>query len=584
MTRLAAAALALVALACTSDPLTVVYVTVEARPAVRPIERLAITLSNSGGTFTQEFELGPGATFPKTFTVTPTGRTGALTIVVEARGGQLPVARGTAVVEIAPDQRVDVPLVLEPDDFVVNEGVVRTQWLTFREELQGRQVAVAPDGRFLMSWENDCPLSRCDILARLFGADTLPATNGTTMTTGEFIVNQTSEYTESPVIAASAQGFFMAWMFEPDMGSLQRDVKATVLTADGAHRSPFDLVVSSDPQGEYSPAALVREDGSYVVMWERDRASPATGREVRARLFAADGTPRMNPVTNDTGDFPVSAATSGDATLPYGAGLVGGGWVVAWAERDPATSVTNIRARVFTPGGTPTTPQDIPITNLGTGTAHLPHVAATLDGGFVVGWQAYGFMDPRLGSQPLYVRRFLGSGMPLSTEIRVADESISFYSAPGLAVRQGDGAIGVAWHDCGERGDGAGCGIRFRLLRPSGMPSGDPVFVNTTTAGDQKSPAIVAFGADAFLLAWTDGSMAPPDTDGSGVRARVIYPSLERRDGQIGARCGGPDDAPCGDGLVCAATPDGAPLCHPACTGACPGGGVCANGMYCSFE
>jgi hypothetical protein len=153
---------------------------------------------------------------------------------------------------------------------------------------------------------------------------------------------------------------------------------------------------------------------------------------------------------------------------------------------------------------------------------------------------------------------------------------------------RGDGAIGVAWHDCGERGDDNGCGIRFRLFHPDGLPCGEDTIVNTTIEMDQRTPTIVAYGDDAFLLGWTDGSMEPPDTQSSGVRARVIYPSLERHDGNIGARCGGATDVACGTNLTCVAGgAEAFTLCHPVCAlpdgSPCPEGGVCQAGA-CVFE
>ena len=33
-------------------------------------------------------------------------------------------------------------------------------------------------------------------------------------------------------------------------------------------------------------------------------------------------------------------------------------------------------------------------------------------------------------------------------------------------------------------------------------------------------------GGDGFVAAWTDASQVPPDVDGSGIRARRLYPPL----------------------------------------------------------
>ena len=74
------------------------------------------------------------------------------------------------------------------------------------------------------------------------------------------------------------------------------------------------------------------------------------------------------------------------------------------------------------------------------------------------------------------------------------------------------------------RGDGHDLGLRLQLFHPSGLPVGTSIVANTTVGNDQMAPSLVPFRDDAFLAAWTDASMVAPDTDASGVRARVLYP------------------------------------------------------------
>jgi hypothetical protein len=556
-------------LAACGDGPTVVVVRVEGRAALSAVDTLDVTVRNSGGTASQSFTLAPGQTLPLTFTVTPEGRAGDLVVEVIARSQGTTRGRGTATALIASGGQADVTVTVDPDDFLVNEQIVRTQWISFDEDLAGRQLGVAPDGSFLVAWENDCPLSRCDILARRFDATTAPAPNATTMTAGELIVNQTSDSTVSPSIAVGAGGYMMAWLSGPDTQTIPADVTVTRLDFDGGHPG-FEITVSADLAIERAPTVFARSDGSFVVVWTRERTAPDLGFEARGQILDAQG--------NLVGaSFPLSAATTGSMDLPHGAGLPNGAFVVAWTSTD--AGVTSVRARVFGASGVPATGNDVQISG---GTAYGPRVVATADG-FVIGWQIFSGATPELSKQPLIMRRYQGNGNPVSTEIPVALESGRINSTPTLAVRA-DGAIGAAWHDCADTGDAPdSCGIRFRLFHPTGMPAGDSIIANTTTARDQLSPSIVAFGPDAFLLGWTDNSQATPDTDGSGVRARVIYPSLERHDGQIGAQCGGGGDAECGAGLTCQETPEGVRLCHEACTVSCTQGGVCLNGTFCNF-
>jgi hypothetical protein len=562
---------------CGGDDRTVVLVHVVGRPATRSFDTLDITVSNAGGSASQTFTLSGGQKLPLTFSVTPEGRVGELEVQVVAResAGETR-GRGSGKVTIVPGTTVDAEVIVEPDDFLVNEEIVRTQWISVNEDQAGRQIGVAPDGTFLISWENDCPLDRCDILARRFDATSTPAQNGTTMNAGDFIVNQQSEYTESPSVAVGKNAYMVAWLFGPDISLVQRDVKATLVGFDGGHPDPIDITVSTDVEDELSPTAIARDDGTFVVVWSRLRPAPGVGHELRARIYDQNGGPLFNEIA-------VSASAAGDMRMPHGIGLPGGAFVIVWVHDEGGTS--NVRARVFGAAGAPVTAMDVPVTSYGTGIVYGPRVTTTTDG-FMVAWQVFSSANPDLAKAPLVARRFVGNGSPAAPELVVAAETINIRAQPIMATRP-DGAIGVVWQDCNAQGDlpgGASCGIRFRLLHPSGMPAGDSRIVNTTTQGDQLAPSIAAAGDAAFVVAWTDNSGLPPDTDGSGVRARVVYPDLERHDGQLGARCGEPADAPCGDGLSCEATSGGVKLCHETCTTVCKLGGVCVNATYCSFD
>ena len=56
---------------------------------------------------------------------------------------------------------------------------------------------------------------------------------------------------------------------------------------------------------------------------------------------------------------------------------------------------------------------------------------------------------------------------------------------------------------------------------------GDELVLATSTANDQTGPSAAALPDGAFATAWTDKSGNAPDSSGTAVRARVIYPSLE---------------------------------------------------------
>src|SRR5512140_2851621 len=103
-----------------------------------------------------------------------------------------------------------------------------------------------------------------------------------------------------------------------------------------------------------------------------------------------------------------------------------------------------------------------------------------------------------------------------------------------------------------------------RVVRPSGVPVGDPFAIPTATLGNQLNPSTVAL-AGAFAASWNDYSKAPPDENGSAVRARVIYPRYDEATAILGAPCGGSLPA-CGTGLACGMGTDGMSRCFQTCT------------------
>jgi hypothetical protein len=83
----------------------------------------------------------------------------------------------------------------------------------------------------------------------------------------------------------------------------------------------------------------------------------------------------------------------------------------------------------------------------------------------------------------------------------------------------------IVWAQCDD-GSAGSCDGRLdvygRMVGVTGAP-GPEFMIPTTTVGSQTDPSVVAL-PDAFAVAWTDDSKANIDTDGTAVRARVIYP------------------------------------------------------------
>jgi hypothetical protein len=537
------------------------------------VDHLAVTVSNESASASQTFDLD-GRPFPVTFTVTPDGRAGALRVAVsalDADDGLRGVGEATA--DIVADAQVDMSVLLDPTDFPINQDIAGTQRLTFRYESAGGQLAASGDG-FYATFINDCmTLGRCDVLARRFDGEGVPAVNDTTMDDGDFIANLTDEYTDVPTLAATDATVLVAW-------ETTDAIKSVALSAAGAHQG-VETILSSSTLLEQTPAATALATGEFVVVWVE--AQMDGSETIRGRLLSAAGLAIVNPITGTDLDFEVSAPEPGFASVPDVAATgTGRGFVAVWKYADDFLGPSNVRARFFTQTGTPTSVSNARITSFTAGDVYGPKVVPTGTSRAVIAFTAETADDPRLVDGGLVIGRYNAPGG--SAEGAPIVQPLSIPSAfqapvPAMALRS-DGAIGVAWHGCGGDGDGQGCGVLARLVRPSGMPVGEAVAVNTTLPGDQETPSIAAL-PDAFVVAWTDGSLLPPDTDQLGIRGRLVYLPGAATDGRHGARCGEATDAPCAAGLACVSGNEGTPLCHhvcdPADVVACPRGGACTT-------
>jgi hypothetical protein len=493
------------------------------RPTTRRPAGLSATLSNGGTTL--PLSLDPrGRHLPLTFSVTPEGRSGPLMVSVVASadvddastGG----SRGAGTIGFDAAGVVNLQVNLDPDDFQVNATTADAQFSTGIDATSGRQVAVLPDGSFFATWENNCAQTEgCDLLARRFAADTVPAANETSGDSGDFVVNLEDDIASTPAIDVGPGGQAVIAFATQD--GFNHDVRAVRLDDHGQHLDSSEIVVSDDPLDEHSIDVAVLANGDFVVVWSRPISDTDFHYQVRARAFSADGQPRLNGISNDTLDFAVASSPVVSDDLPAITATAGGGFVVAWQRQIDGFTEQDVLVRRFDGDIAPLDDEAF-VTSYVNDSADGPRLASLPGGGFALAWELLASDEPERQRQPLYAALFDASGVALAAEIELVSSTDLVFSTPAIAARA-DGTLGVAWRDCGAAGDGDGCGIRFQLLAADGTLEGPSQIVNTTLASEQNLPSIAALG-DGFLVTWTDASAAAPDTSDQGIRARVIYP------------------------------------------------------------
>ncbi|MCG8422890.1 MAG: hypothetical protein MJE77_33710 [Proteobacteria bacterium] len=572
---LLASAAALTAAGCSGDSFTVVLVKTEARSSMRPANLLEVSGSNGEDTFTEQFDI-QNREFPLTFTVTPSGRTGDISFeirAVDSTGDQdLLRGQGSGRATIVENGRVDVEVMLEPVDFVVNSSVDGSQALTFEPESNGKQVAVLPDGSFLIAFLNDCAnLGLCDVHARLFAADTQPARNGISGDSSEFTANQLLSQNQigSPVTAAGQSSVLIAW-------ASNGQIRGTLLDTNGAPIAT-DIAISDSRNTAKSPHAAALASGQFVVVWREDIAIDQ--RTIVARLVESNGT--LSP----DGVFTTKVDDSERDESPIVASTRSGrGFVVIWHD------ASNVFGQFFDSTGTAiNTEQNLTKYESDELTVYGPHVAWVGDAAMLI-WGVYGD-EATFEKGRLLMRRFGPDGNTDGAESVILTATDDSFAKPAMVSRN-DGVVAVAWHSCEGRGDDSGCGVFVRFAYPSGLPIGRNLRANTTTSGDQKDASIatadiamaaaddaIAAKSGGFVVAWNDRSDTEPNESNGAVRARMVYPEIGVANGRIGAPCRLTDDAGCESGLVCTPGSGKIPRCHRECTPGesdqCLRGGLC---------
>jgi cysteine-rich repeat protein len=203
-----------------------------------------------------------------------------------------------------------------------------------------------------------------------------------------------------------------------------------------------DTRVNTSTGPQSNPAVAAAPDGTYLVVWEHDTGTATSpGKDIAGRRFAADGTPIGN-------EFTVNAANTNFQDQPAIAVAPNNVVLVVWRDSRTNPALPDIRGRRLSSDGTPLDTDDLLINTTSTRRHGAPVVTADAGGGFFVAWEI---------------------------------ETVG-----------------------GDPGDASGFAIRGRRVANDGTFS-DPadLLINTTTANDQRAPALTRGPGNTFVAAWT---------------------------------------------------------------------------------
>lgn len=318
----------------------------------------------------------------------------------------------------------------------------------------------------------------------------------------EFRVNTTTAGDQiMPSVAGNSSGLFVTVWAGPDaLGSTDTDIFAQRFDADG-RRIGTEMRVNSGVSGKQErPTVAMAADGSFVVVWDDNPA--VNTRDIRARAFASDGTPRA-------GDFLVNNVTTNAQTMCDVSMAPDGRFVVAWTSfRDNSASDYGVYARLFDASGNPTN-GEFALHSVTAGTQTFPSVAMHSNGTFVATWQSFSTDGSGYG---IYMRRFDAEGTPLGSDVLVPTAITGDQLYPAVSIRP-DGGFLIVWNSA----DADRTGVFGQAFDSNGNTVGSEFRLNNYTTDEQLGPSIAFIGASSFRATWSSFGQ---DGSGYGISTR----------------------------------------------------------------
>jgi len=432
-------------------------------------------------------------------------------------------------------------------------------------------VVALGEGRWLSVWYDNAlavgtpNANTTDLLgpirAQLFDGNNKVGTEITVSTT----VPEDWNVGAMPVISAeklSNGNVVVGWAKDDDVrrtdgGFKQSEVAQAVVqvNASGLSVGATSIVSNTSFEGYKSaPTITALNDGGYLMAWYNFGYSNPGG-ALLARVFNADGTPRTAEFAVGTSRVEGSELNSPPLVATT---LANGSVVLTWVSEENGTSTqsTEIVQSLVTIGSGSASASVQSMVNTTTASHQgLPVVVALTDGRYLTFWQDAVF-DVSVGGA-IRGQLFNSAGAKVGGEFVVSTnwptENAAGNEMPRMsAVTLSNGNVALSWVvDDGVGASGVGniagnstTEVAQSLLTVgvSGVTVGTQTMVNSTAAGNQSGPALVALSEGRYFIAWYDNAYGNP----AGLVRGQFYKADGSKDGveiQIGSqRVEGNDD------------------------------------------
>jgi hypothetical protein len=347
---------------------------------------------------------------------------------------------------------------------------------------QSPEVAVGPDGDFLVAWV----FFPDGFQGRTFAADGTPG--------GEFVIAPSADprapATDLAMTAAPDGELTVIWNgVEPGGTAIRPDTVGQRYALDGTAVGDGLVATEGLETSRFRPAIAKGPSGEHVVVWSGSMADAATSvfLDIRARRFDAEGAA--------VGDvFQVNTDTTGPQSVPSVAIGPDGGFLVVWqtAVTGEEGAGPDIHGRLYRANGKARSKEFL-VSTYTPGSQKLPSVAAAPDGRYLVVWESSLSDGLDTSGSSIRGQLFDADGVAIGDELEVNTHAPGSQANPAVAVGP-EGGFVVVWEDADRA-------VRARALAADASPLGDDFQVNTVSDGKLGSPGVsVGPGGEAAIV------------------------------------------------------------------------------------
>lgn len=296
------------------------------------------------------------------------------------------------------------------------------------------------------------------------------------------MVSGAMNVTQFNVTSLTNGGYAVSW-FEssPYSGYVQ------TFGSDGAAAPPATFMSGSNG---YQPSVTALSDGGHMVTWF---ANDGSNYVLYAQRYTAMGAAAGSTTALESSFYSASSDKIGAQDYSV-VELTSGKIAVIWTGNTGGGG-REVRAQILDENGAAN--GGVISVNTAAVSGQIVTVATALsDGGFAVVWTR---------DTDIYLQRFDVSGDPQGSETLVNTITDALQAKPRVTALEGGGFV-VVWQSNVLVNGSYANDVHMQMYDASGAAIGGETLVNTTVAGEQNSPEVVALADGGYVVVWRDAS------------------------------------------------------------------------------